>query len=96
MMNMATFCLNILAISHLQNLSSYEIIYHRKPLAISDLQLERDDLTCPLFYHFTDYLDLLNKCIRELRDIVKEQHNQTIEKRLLKHGSESLSMRSFN
>ncbi len=93
---MATFCLNLFRSSHLQNLSSYEIVYGRKPPAISDLQLEGDDLICPPFYHFTDYLDLLNERIHALRDIIKEQHKQTIEKRLLKHGSENPSLRSFN
>ncbi len=85
-----------LTISHLQNLSSYEIVYGRKPPAMSDLQLESDKLTKPAFYHFTDYLDLLNERIHAIRDIVKEQHNNTIEKRLLKHGSESHCLRSFN
>ncbi len=60
MTNMATFCLNILPISHLQNLISYGIVYGRKP-AINDLQLEGDDLARPPFYCFTDYLDLLNE-----------------------------------
>ncbi len=31
-----------------------------------------------------------------IRDIVKAQYNRTIEKRLLKRGSESPSLRSFN
>ncbi len=48
-------------ISHLQNLSSYEIVYGRKPPAITDLQLEGDELTRPAFYRFSDYLDLLNE-----------------------------------
>ncbi len=96
MLNMATFCLNILLISHLQNLSSYEIVYDRKLPAITNLQLEGDDLTCLAFYHFTDYLDPLNECIHAIRDIVKENHNQTIEKRLQKHGSESPALCSFN
>ncbi len=39
MLNMATFCLNIFPITHLQNLSSYDIVYGHKPLAIMDLQL---------------------------------------------------------
>ncbi len=82
---MSTFCLNILS-----------IVYDRKPPATSDLQLEQDDLTCPRFYHFTDYLDLLNECIRALCNIAKEQHNQTTEEKLLKRGSESPSLRSFN
>ncbi len=96
MMNMVTFCLNIFSISHLQNLRSYEIIYGRKPPAMSDLQLKGDSVIRPPFYHFTDYLDLLNKRIHAICDIVKTQHNQTIEERLLKHGSESPSLRSFN
>ncbi len=94
--NMATFCLNILPISHLKNLSSYNIVYGRKLLAVSDLQLEGDALTRPPFYPFTDYLDLLNEWIHALHDIVKEHHNQTIEKRLQKHRTESLSLRLFN
>ncbi len=64
--------------------------------AISDLQLEGDDLTRPPFYHFTDYLDLLNEWIHALCDIVKEHDNQIIEKRLQKHCSESASLHSFN
>ncbi len=61
MSNMATFCLNIFAINHLHNLSIYEIVYGHKPPAITDLQLEGDDLTRPTFYRFSDYLDLLNE-----------------------------------
>ncbi len=45
MLNMATFCLNIFKIGHLLNLSSYEIGH--KPPAISNFQLEGDDLTHP-------------------------------------------------
>ncbi len=37
MSNMATFCLNIFTINHLQNLISYEIVYGHKPAAITDL-----------------------------------------------------------
>ncbi len=96
MSNMATFCLNIFSISHLQNFISYEIIYNHKLPAITDLQLKGDDLTPPAFYHFTDYLDLLTERIHTISDIVKENHNQTIEKRLQKHGSESLALHSFN
>ncbi len=96
MANMVTFCLNIIPISHSQNLSDYEILYVRKPPAISNLRLEGDDLTCPAFYCFTDCLDLLNEHIHLIREFVKENHNQTIEKRLEKHGSESPSLRSFN
>ncbi len=96
MLNMATIYLNILSISHLQNLSSYEIVCGCKLPAITDLQLEGDALTHPAFYHFTDYLDLLNECIHAIRDIVKENHNQTIEKRLQKHESESPALCSLN
>ncbi len=96
MANMAAFCLNMFTISHLQNLSPYEILYGRKPPAISDLQLEGYDLTRPPFYRFTDYLDLLNERMHSICDIVKENHNRTIEKRLQKHGSEIPSLRSFN
>ncbi len=32
----------------------YEIVYGRKLPAITDLQLEGDDLTRPTFYHFSD------------------------------------------
>ncbi len=79
-LNMAMFCLNIFSINHLQNLSSYEIVYGRKPRAITDLQLEVDILTHPTFYHFSDYLGLLNEWVHTIRDIVKEHHNQTIQK----------------
>ncbi len=96
MSNMATFCLNIFPISHLQNISSYEIVYGHNLLAIMDLQLEGDDLTRPAFYHFSDYLDLLNECIRSMLDIVKVHHNQTIQKRLQQHCSESPTLRSFS
>ncbi len=82
MLNMATFCLNIFPINHLQNLSSYEIVYGHKLQAITYLQLEEDDLTLPALYHFSDYLDLLNERLHTIRDILKEQHNQTIHKRL--------------
>ncbi len=64
--------------------------------AIKDLLLEGEDLTRPDFYCFTDYLDLLNECIHVICDIVKENHHQTIEKRLQRHGSESPALRSFN
>ncbi len=96
MTNMATFYLNIFSISHLQNLSSYEIVYSRKPPAMSDLWLEKDDLTHPPFYHFTDYFDFLNEWIHTLRDMVKVHHSQTIEKQLLRNCLESPSLRSFN
>ncbi len=89
MTNMAPFCLNIIAISHLQNLSSYDIIYPvygRKPPAIRDLQLEGGDLTRPPFYHLTYCLDLLNEHIHAIQDIVKEYHNQIIERRLEKRS----------
>ncbi len=43
MANMASFCLNIFPIGHLQNLSSYEILFGRNPPAISNLQLEADE-----------------------------------------------------
>ncbi len=56
----------------------------------------KSNLLCSAFYHFTDYLDLLNKHIHAIRDIVKENHNQTIEKRLQKHGSDSPALHSFN
>ncbi len=40
-------------------------------------------------YRFSIYLDLLNERIHTIRDIVKENQNQTIQKRLHQHGSES-------
>ncbi len=80
----------------MQNLSSYEIVYCCKPPAITDLQLEGDDLTRPTFNHFSDYLDLLNESVHAIHDIVKELHNQTIQKRLIQHGSESSTLRSFS
>ncbi len=88
--------LEYFTINHLQNLSSYEIVYGRKLPAITDLQLEGDDLTPPTFYCFSDYLDLLNEHVHAIRDIVKEHHNQTIQKRLVQHGSESPTLRSFS
>ncbi len=72
MLNMPKFCLNIFPINDLQNLSSYEIVYGHKLPAITDLQLEGDDLTRPTFYHFSHYLDLLNERVHAIRDIVKE------------------------
>ncbi len=36
--NMAIFCLNIFSTGHLQNLSSFEIVYGQKPPAMSNLQ----------------------------------------------------------
>ncbi len=62
-------------INHLHNLSSYEIVYGHKPPAITDLQLEEDDLTSQAFYPFSDYLDLLNERIHAICNIVKEHHN---------------------
>ncbi len=59
-----------------------------------DLHLKGDYLTCPTFYRFSDYLDLLNEHVHAIRDIVKEHHNQTIQKRLVQHGSESPTLRS--
>ncbi len=96
MTNIATFCLYIFPINHLQNLRSYDIFYGYKLPAISHLQLEGDDLTRQPFYHFTDYLDPLNEWIHALHDIIKEHHNQTIQNRREKHGSKSPSLRSFN
>ncbi len=90
------FCLNIFPINHLQNLRSYEIVYGHKLPAIMDLLLEEDDLTHPTIYRFSDYLDLLNEHVHAIRDIVKEHHNQTIQKRLVQHGSESSTLRSFS
>ncbi len=88
--------LKYFSINHLQNLSSYEIVYGHKPQAITDLQLEGAEFTRPAFYHFSDYLDLLNEHIHAIRDIVKENHNQTIKTRLQQHGLESLTLRSFH
>ncbi len=82
-------------INHLQNLGSYEIVHSCKPPAITDLQLEGDDLTCPTFYNFSDYLDLLNERVHAIHDIVKEHHNKTIQKQLVQQGSESPTLRSF-
>ncbi len=96
MSNIATFCLNIFPINHLQNLSSYEIVYGHKSPAIKDLQLEGDDPTRPTFYCFSDYLDLLNECIHTIWNIVKEHHNQTIQNRLVQHGSDTPRLRSFS
>ncbi len=96
MSNMSMFCSNIFPINHLQNLSSYEIVSGHKLPAIMDLQPEGDDLTHPTFYRFADYLDLQNECVHAIRDIVKEHHNQTIQQRLVQHGSESPTLRSFS
>ncbi len=96
MSNMVMFCLNIFSINHLENLSSYEIVYLRKLPANTDLQLEGDDLTRPTFYRFSDNLDLLNERVHAIRDIVKEHHNQTVQKRLVQHSSESPTLRSFS
>ncbi len=57
------------------NISSYESVYGRKPPAMSDLQLQGDSVTRPPFYHFTDYLDLLNERMHAIRYIVKMKHN---------------------
>ncbi len=55
-----------------------------------------DDLRHPAFYHFCDYLDLLNELIHAIQDIVKEHHNHTIQKRLQQHGLENPTLRSFS
>ncbi len=96
MSNMATFCINIFNKSSAKLLQIYEIVYGHKPPAITDLQLDGDELTHPAFYHFSDYLDLLNEHIQAIRDIVKENHTQTIQNRLQQHGLESPTLRSFN
>ncbi len=48
----------------MQNLSSFEIVYGHKLPTIKDLQLEGcwDEHTYSAFYHFSDYLYLLNEC----------------------------------
>ncbi len=91
-----TFCLNMLPINQLQNLSSYEIVYGRKLRAIMDLQLEGDNLTRLTFYRFSDYLDLLNECVHAILDIVKEHHNQTIQKWLVQQVSEIIQWRWYS
>ncbi len=96
MANMASFCLNIFPIAHLQNLSSYEILFGRNPPAISNLQLEVDEHQGQTFYRFTDYLDLLNERMHAMREIVKQNHNETIAKCLQQHSSDSPSLKSFN
>ncbi len=78
MANMASFCLNIFPIGHLQNLFSYEILFGRNPTAISNLQLEGDKHWGQPCYHFTDYLDLLNERMHAMLEIVKQNHNETI------------------
>ncbi len=78
------------------NLNSYEIVYGRNLPGITYLQLEGDELSHPTFYHFCDYLDLLNELIHTILDIVKQNHNQTIQKRLQQHGSENPTLQFFN
>ncbi len=90
------FALIFFPIGHLQNLSSHEILFGRNPPAISNLQLEGDEHRGQPFYHFTDYLDLLNDHIHAMHDIVKQNHNETIAKHLQQHGSDSPMLRSFN
>ncbi len=82
-------------INHFQNLSSYEIVYGRKPYVITDLQLEGDDLTHLTFYCFSDYLDLLNEHIHAIGDIVKEHYKSNYPK-TIQQGSESPTLRSFS
>ncbi len=71
-------------------------MFGRDPPAISNLQLEGVEHRGQHFYLFTDYLDLLNECIHAMREIVKQNHNETIAKHLLQHCSDSPSLRSFN
>ncbi len=40
------------------------------------------------------YMDLLNERMSAIRQIVKTQHNATVEERHLKHGSYSLMLRT--
>ncbi len=92
---MVTFCLNTFSINHLQNISSYEIIIGCSPTALIELQLQSNHVTKAPFYQFLDYLDLLNERMHAIHDIVNDNNNDTIAKRLLQHGSESQTLCSL-
>ncbi len=90
------FCLNTLPINHLGNYSTYSILFGRDPPDLSDIQVEKSKLTKISHYKFRDYLDMLNERMTCIRNIVKDNHNETIRKRCLQHGSTSAQLRSFN
>ncbi len=74
MANMALFCLNIFPISHLQNLSSCEILFGRNPPAISNLQREGDQHRGqPLYIVYCHFPS--KTIVSDLKYIVPTFHN---------------------
>ncbi len=86
---------NLLPIGYLCNISPYEILYGRKPLVLSDLQLLSNNMTKPFSYNFADYLDLLNERFRAIRSMVTHLHNEQVTNRHAVHGAESPTLRDL-
>ncbi len=93
---LATLAVNTFPIAHLSNLSSYEIVYGRKPPVLTDIKSQADDLAKPKFFHYSDYMDMLNKRMKYIRNIAQKHHNAVVEKRRLEHGQSSRSLREFH
>jgi hypothetical protein len=92
----AAFCLNTFPITHLQNVSPYQIVFGREPPVLSEIQSASNDLTSPKFYHFSDYLTFLQDRFKHILKIVQDQHNLTVSTRHIAHGSQSLAFREFS
>ena len=77
-------------------ISLYEILYGRTPTSLTDIKTQSQSITTPTFYHFADYLDLFQDRMHNIRNIVADHHNQTVEKkRNQTHGSKSQSFHDF-
>ncbi len=70
----------IFPIAHLQNISSYGINYGKTPPALSEIQIQCDNITKPHFYHFSDYIAMLLERVKHIYQIVKDHHNEVIDK----------------
>ncbi len=94
--NCVEFCLNTLLIGHLNNISSYEMVFGRKPPVLSNLQLLNDNMTRPCNYNFADYLDLLNECFKSIRSIALGLHNEEVAKSNTAHSAGNPTLRDFH
>ncbi len=80
----------------MNNISSYEIVFGRKPPVLSSLQLLSDNMTRPCNYNFADYLDLLNECFNLICSIVMGLHNEEVAKINTAHSAGSPTLRDFH
>ena len=93
---LAAFAVNTFPISHLSNLSSYEMVYGRAPPVLTQLTAEADRLCKPVHYDFTDYMDFLRDRINHIRTIALKNHNAMVEKSRTAHGRSQVSLREFH